>query len=76
MDCPYTKSVWNEIESKIHLKNLWMGESVEIFLKTWCPKEELKDIISLPVIVLWFIWKERNQSCFEDHLPMPFQVSS
>ena len=75
VDCPYTKSVWIELESKLQLKNLWIGESMNICLKTWCLKEELKDIISLPVIVLWFIWKAKNRSCFEDLSLTPAKVS-
>ena len=33
-------------------------------------------IKSLPIIVLWFIWKARNRSCFEDLVITPAQVSS
>ena len=55
VDCTYTKVVWYEIESKLHLKNLWVGDSVEQFLKDWCSNEDLKDIRYLPIIVFWFI---------------------
>ena len=36
---------------------------------------EVKNIISLPIIVLWFIWKAINQSCFEDNTLLPSHVS-
>ena len=39
-------------------------------------KGEVKHIRSLPIIVLWFIWKARNQCCFNDYVLSPFQVSS
>ena len=36
----------------------------------------MKHIIALPIIVSWFIWKARNQSCFNDITSMPCLVSS
>ena len=29
----------------------------------------------LPIIALWFIWKARNLSCFEDTILLPSQVA-
>ena len=43
VDWPYTKTVWYEIESKLQLNNLWVGDTMEHCLKTWCSEEELKD---------------------------------
>ena len=37
---------------------------------------QVKHIRSLPIIVLWFLWKARNQSCFEDLSLNPSQVCS
>ena len=76
MDSSFTKQVWIELEAKLGLYNLWIGTSVSLCLKNWCMKGEVKHIISLPIIVLWFILKARNQSCFEDYVLSPFQVSS
>ena len=76
VDCPFSRSVWFELEAKLHLQNLWYGDSVISCLKKWCLKEEVKNIVSLLVIVLWFIWKARNQSYFEYFLLPPSQVSS
>ena len=45
------------------------------YMKTWCLNMEVKNIISLPIVVLWFIWKARNQSYFEDSTLIPSQVS-
>ena len=64
------------LSPSLHLKNLLSGNSVISCLKNWCLNEEVKHIRSLPVIVLWFLWKARNQSCFEDFILMPSQVSS
>ena len=76
VDCPFTKSVWLDIEYKLNFKNLWYGESVIACMKNWCLNMEVKHIRSLPIIVFWFSWKARNQICFEDHTLMPSQVCS
>ena len=57
---PFTRNVWFELESKLKLKNLWLGDSVISCMKTRCLNEGVKHIILLPVIVSWFIWKARN----------------
>ena len=72
VDCSYTRQVWIELEAKLGLYNLWIGTLVSLCLKNWCMKGEVKHIRSLPIIVLWFIWKARNQSCFEDYVLSPF----
>ena len=76
VDCPFTKSVWLDIEDKLNFRNIWYVDSVIDCLKNWCLNMEVKHIRSLPIIVLWFIWKARNQSCFEDQSLMPSQVCS
>ena len=68
MDCPFTKSIWLDIEDKLKISNLWSGESVSDCMKNWCFNMEVKHIRSLPIIVMWFIWKARNQCCFEERL--------
>ena len=76
VEFPFTKSVWLDIEDKLNFRNLWYGESVIACLKNWCLNMEVKHIRSLPIIVLWFLWKARNQSCFEYQFMMPSQVCS
>ena len=75
LTCPFIQSVWLNIEEKLRIRNLWNGDSVINCMKNWCLNMEVKNIISLPIIVLWFIWKARNQSCFEDITLLPSQVS-
>ena len=36
---------------------------------------KVKHIKTLPIIVLWYIWKARNLVCFEDITMTPAQVS-
>ena len=60
VDCPFTKSVWLELEDKLKIRNLWSGDSVIACMKTWCLNLKVKHIRSLPIIVLWFIWKARH----------------
>ena len=76
MDFPFTKSVWLDIEDKLNFRNLWYGESVIACMKSWCLNMEVKHIRSLPIIVLWFLCKARNQICFEDQSMIPSQVCS
>ena len=54
-NAPSHRSVWLNIEDKLRIKNLWNGDSVINCTKTWCLNMEVKNIISLPIIVLWFI---------------------
>ena len=65
VDCPFPQSVWLIIEDNLRLNNLWNGESVTACFKTWCLNQKVANFKPLPIIVLWFIWKVRNLSCFE-----------
>ena len=56
-DCPFTKSVWKEFETKVKIQNLWSGDSILSCLKNWVLNNKVKSIRSLPVIVTWFLWK-------------------
>ena len=62
VDCSFTQNVWLIIEDKLKWNNLWSRESVSECLKSWCLNSEVAHIKSLPVIVIWFIWKDRNLS--------------
>ena len=73
---PFTRRVSYEIESKLKINNLWHGSLVIIYMKNWCLNVEVRHIRSLPVIVSWFIWKSRNQCCFDDFTSWPYRVSS
>ena len=44
-------------------------------MKTWRLNKEIKDIKSLPIIALWFIWNAINLSFFEDTILLPSQVA-
>ena len=54
VECSFVKSVWFELESKLKIKNFWVGDSVISCLKTWCLNKYLKHIRSLPILVIWF----------------------
>ena len=64
------------MEEKLKIYHLWSGDSVSECLKTWCLNREVKHIKYLPIIALWFIWKARNLSYFEDTLLSPAQVAT
>ena len=71
----FYKEVWTEIEAKLRSLNFWYSTSLLECAKNWGLKEDSR-YRSLPVIVSWFIWKDRNQCCFEDIQPNSFLVSS
>ena len=74
-ECTFTRTVWSEIEFKLRYNNLWNGISVLDYVKNWVLNAEVR-YRSLPIIVSWFIWKARNQCCFEDIQPKTYLVSS
>ena len=76
VECPYTKSVWKEIEAKVNIQNLWVGDTVLNCLKNWVFNSKVQPIRSLPILVFWFIWKSRNRNCFDNLDTSPVQVSA
>ena len=76
VDCPYTKSVQKEIEAKVNIQNLWVGDSILSCLKNWVYNTKVQNIRSLPIIVFWFIWKSRNRCYFDNQNTSPAQVSA
>ena len=74
-ECSFMRRVWSKIESKLRLINFWHGISVLNCVKNWCLHAEDR-YRYLPVIVSWFIWKARNQCCFEDIQPKSYLITS
>ena len=74
-ECSFTKRVWLEIEKKLSYNNFWIGNTVLECVKNWIMHVEAR-YRSLPIIVSWFIWKARNQCCFEDIQPKTVVVTS
>ena len=74
-ECSFTRRAWLEIEYKLSFNNFWNGTSVLDCVKNWVMHAEAR-YRSLPVIVSWFIWKARNQCCFEDIQPKSVVVTS
>ena len=62
----FTQNVWLLIADNLKLNNLWSGATVSECFKNWCLNMEVAEYKPLPIILLWFIWKARNLSCFED----------
>ena len=76
VECPFTQTVLLIIEDNLKHNNLWNGQTVTSCFKNWCLNLEVVTIKPLPIIVLCFIWKAINLSCFEDLSLTPAQVSS
>ena len=76
VECPFTQSVWLLIADDLKLNNLWSGISVSDCFRNWCLNMEVANYKHFPIIVLWYIWRARNLSFFEDISLTPAQVSS
>ena len=76
VECPFTQTVWLMIEDNLKLNNLWNGDFVTTCFKNWCLNMEVANCKPLAIIVIWFIWKAKNLSYFEDLTLSPAQVSS
>ena len=73
MACSFTKGVWKEVESMIGLQNVWLGEDVEVDLRSWHVKKDTKKIRALPLNIAWGIWLARNLKLFEGKETLPLK---
>ena len=72
-ECSFTRRVWSEIKDKLRYLNIWNDILVLDCVQNWVLNVDIR-YRSLPVIVSWFIWKARNQCCFEDIQPKTYVV--
>ena len=72
--CPFSTTVWGEVESKIKVLDIWKEEIVEECLKNSNSNKLLDNYISLPLILTWGIGLALNESCFEDTTIIPIQL--
>jgi hypothetical protein len=63
----FTQQVWHRIKGGLNLKNDWEGSSLNACYDSWVKKE--RNYITLPPLVSWFIWLERNKIFFENDNP-------
>jgi hypothetical protein len=69
MECAFTVEVWRIINSAFNFSGNWIGISLILSdcFKQWTFSNN--EIPTLPALICWYIWNERNQSIFEDNIP-------
>jgi hypothetical protein len=62
------------VEDKKELKNLaiWEGNTLNDCLENWVKREVVYK--TLPAIICWYVWLERNNVLFEGRIPSSFSV--
>jgi hypothetical protein len=65
--CPFTKSVWNKINSIKNYKQEWGGSNLDDSLSKWTKNRSAST--SLAPLICWFVWLERNAMIFEEKTP-------
>jgi hypothetical protein len=61
--CIFTKKVWNRIRTGLKLKKEWEGNTLTECYKKWLEKKIVPT--TLPAIICWNVWLERNKVLFE-----------
>jgi hypothetical protein len=51
MSCAYIVQVWKDMEDLASLKDVYVGNSNEKILKSWCNNPALKRFKALPLII-------------------------
>jgi len=69
--CPFSGSVWKEIEVFTGLRNIWEGQNVKECMNAWCQNPLVRMYTALLIIVAWGICLARNSCLFEDRIPPP-----
>jgi hypothetical protein len=75
VNCNFTQQVWQKIKSGLNIKSAWEGNNLFICFDSWIKKE--RNFITLPSLVCWFIWLERNKTILkmEPHLSIQLFLS-
>jgi hypothetical protein len=69
IECIFTKSVWNKCEHLLQFKHQWVGYTLQNCMDLWFSDTQVSN--RLPLLLCWFLWKERNLCLFEGHFPRP-----
>jgi hypothetical protein len=67
VNCNFTQQVWQRIKCGLNIKYAWEGNNLNACFDSWVKKE--RNFITLPSMVCWFVWLERNKKIFEHGNP-------
>jgi hypothetical protein len=70
--CSFIQNVWNRIKGGLNINIVWKGSTITTCYENWVTKERTH--ITLPFLVCWYVWLERNKRIFEDRNPSIFSV--
>jgi hypothetical protein len=65
--CPFTIKLWQKLHTVYNLATIWGGISLTSCFEDWIKVE--KCYKTLPIIVCWHVWLERNSCIFENRIP-------
>jgi hypothetical protein len=74
VSCSFCREVWNKIFKDFVIMTAWEGSSLCECFENWHKKEA--SYLTLPSIICWFVWLERNKFIFEGSKPLTFSVVS
>jgi hypothetical protein len=67
VNCPFTSVVWNKVIYTLKLSRGWNGSSVSDCYDNWIKANP--SYPSLPALLSWYIWIERNLTIFDAGSP-------
>jgi hypothetical protein len=67
VDCAFTKKVWERGKRALYITSIWEGSTLVDCYDSW--NLQNTNYPTLPVIISWFVWLERNMVIFENKSP-------
>jgi len=66
LQCKFVAAVWEECSKLSSFHYRWEGLDMEQAWKLWVSNPANRDVIPLPLLVIWGIWYARNSFIFKD----------
>jgi hypothetical protein len=67
INCPFTLKLWKNLHIAYNLVTNWGGNSLNNCFENWLKVEKVYN--TLPIIVCWYLWLERNRCIFDSCSP-------
>jgi len=63
----FTRQVWDRIKIEQKINSVWEGNSLTTCYEYWA--KIVRNFLTVPSLVCWFVWLERNKIVFENGNP-------